>query len=77
LELAKILCVRGQLEAAVGNVGVARSMQVEVQGVAVTIGVGPDSELSREIAKLRSALDESPCSGSNLTADEMSGRSRP
>ncbi len=56
LELAELLCTRGQAEVATGDLGAARTTLAEAETLMAAIGAGPDSELGREIAKLRVAL---------------------
>ena len=58
LWLAMLLCTRGRVEVTAGDPGTARAALVEVEAVAATTGAGSDSELGREIAKLREALNE-------------------
>ncbi len=56
LELAKLLGIRGRTEVALGDLEAAREALGEAEALAVAVGVGPDSDLSHEIAKLRQAL---------------------
>jgi Tfp pilus assembly protein PilF len=56
-ELAKLLCARGAFEVGTGDAAAARSVLAEAEKIAVAIGAGPGSELGREIAKLRRALE--------------------
>ena len=56
LELAKLLCARGLVEVNAHNLGVASSALAEAASIAVATKAGPDSELDREIVKLREAL---------------------
>ncbi|HCP46307.1 MAG TPA: hypothetical protein DIU15_09710 [Deltaproteobacteria bacterium] len=56
LELAKLLCRRGQLEGLVGSKVTAQATLVEAQSVAQRLGAGPDSELGRSLADLRAVL---------------------
>ena len=58
LELGKLLCRRGDLERTGGDLAAARSCLAEVEALAAAIHAGPDSELGRELAKLRQALTE-------------------
>ncbi len=55
-ELAKLLCIRGRHDVAAGALDLAHSALAEAETMATAIGVGPDTELSREIAKLREAF---------------------
>lgn len=56
LALAKLLCTRGRVEATVGDLDDARSALAEAETVAAAIGAERDSELGREITRLREAL---------------------
>ena len=54
MELAKLLCIRGQPSAAASP---TRPHALdEAESLAATIGAGPDSELGCKIAQLREAL---------------------
>ena len=55
-ELAGLLCTRGQAEVAAGDLDLARAALAEAEGVMAAIGAGPESELGREVAKLRAAI---------------------
>jgi predicted ATPase/class 3 adenylate cyclase/Tfp pilus assembly protein PilF len=56
LELAKLLCIRGRVETTVGELDAARAALAEAETAAAAIGIRPDCELGREIAKLREAI---------------------
>ena len=56
LELAKLLCIRGRTDAAVGDFDLARAALAEAETVAAALDAGVDSQLGREIASLREAL---------------------
>ena len=55
-ELSKLLCVRGTIEAAVGERDLAGAALAEAESIAAAMGSDPTSEVSREIAALRDAL---------------------
>jgi tetratricopeptide (TPR) repeat protein len=55
-ELAKIVCIKGRVEALAGATDLALAALAEAEAVAATISAGPDSELGRKIAQLREAL---------------------
>ena len=59
-ELAKLLCARGQAECALGDCDTARQALAEAEAAAVALGSEPDSELSREAARLREKLAAQP-----------------
>jgi hypothetical protein len=50
------LCTRGLAEVAAGGLDVARAVLGEAETLAATRGLGPASELGREIAQVREAL---------------------
>ena len=56
LELAKLLCRRGQLEGLVGSRDTAQARLDEAEEVAQRLGAGPNSELGRSLADLRAVL---------------------
>ena len=56
LGLVKLLSHKGQAEARAAEVDLGRSTLAEVETVAASMNAGPESELWREIAKLREAL---------------------
>ena len=56
LELAKFLCTRGLVEAAAGDFDAAGTALAEAQMLGAATGAGPDSELGRQMVKLREAL---------------------
>ncbi len=56
VEITKLLCIRGRAEFVAGDLGAAASALAEAESTAAALGAGPDSELWREIAKLREAL---------------------
>ncbi|MEO8741216.1 MAG: tetratricopeptide repeat protein [Casimicrobiaceae bacterium] len=55
-DLARLLCARGRVEGAGGDRGAAHAALVEAEQIASTIGAGPESELGREIEKVREKL---------------------
>jgi predicted ATPase/class 3 adenylate cyclase/Tfp pilus assembly protein PilF len=55
-ELAKLLCVRGRIEAALGDRASAQSALAEAETLAMAIVAGADSELSTKIVELRVLL---------------------
>ena len=55
-ELAKILCIRGRIDAASGDRDSAQSALAEAETLAVAMIAGPESELTRKIAELRVLL---------------------
>jgi predicted ATPase/class 3 adenylate cyclase/Tfp pilus assembly protein PilF len=55
-ELAKLLCIRGRIEAAAGDRDSAQSALAEAETLAVAVVAGPESELTRKIAELRGLL---------------------
>jgi predicted ATPase/class 3 adenylate cyclase len=55
-ELAKILCIRGRIDAAAGDRDSAQSALAEAETLAVAMIAGPESELTRKIAELRVLL---------------------
>ena len=56
LELAKLLCVRGQLELGAGDVAAAHEALRAAGALAAECGAGPDSDAGRDIAKLGALL---------------------
>ena len=54
--LARLLCIRGLVDAAASDSSAARAALAEAEAAAAALGVGPDSELRRRIAGLREAL---------------------
>ena len=56
LQLASLLCIRGRVEVAAGNLDVGRAALAAAATLAVAMDAGPESEVCREIAKLRDAL---------------------
>jgi serine/threonine protein kinase/tetratricopeptide (TPR) repeat protein len=56
IELGKLLCARGELEAGIGEEAAARATLGEVEAIAGRLQSGPDSELGRRVAKLRLRL---------------------
>jgi tetratricopeptide (TPR) repeat protein len=56
LELAKLLCLRGQLESDAENSAGARAALGEAEAHAIQSGLGPESELGRMLAQLRQRL---------------------
>jgi hypothetical protein len=56
-DLAKVLCVRGTVDVAEADMGAARDALAEAEGVALTIGVGPSSELAKRIQMLRQMIE--------------------
>ncbi len=59
LELAALLCVRGHLELDAGEWAKAAAALEEAVGNAAAVGVEPDSQLWKDIAKLRDAIGSS------------------
>jgi predicted ATPase/class 3 adenylate cyclase len=60
LALGKLLCVRGRVDHAEGKAGLALAALIEAETVATETVAGSDSELGREIAKLRQIVHRSP-----------------
>ena len=56
LELARLLCLRGEMELKRENVARAHAVLREVQAFVIQSGLGPDSEVGRKLAKVRQAL---------------------
>jgi predicted ATPase/tetratricopeptide (TPR) repeat protein len=56
VELAKILCIRVELEQECGNSELAHRLLAEAEQLGARIGAGPASELSRMLAEMRAAL---------------------
>ena len=56
-ELAKVLCIKGRVDVAFGDIASARAAVAEAQELAVAIGTGPDSKLGQEIAAVRDTID--------------------
>jgi predicted ATPase/class 3 adenylate cyclase len=56
LELAKLLCTRGHLHAAKGDVEPARAALSEAEALGVALSIGTNTELGRGIAQLRASL---------------------
>ena len=56
LELGKLLCTRGRADAAGGDKHRAGAALAEAEALATAFGASPESELRREIDKLRKAL---------------------
>jgi tetratricopeptide (TPR) repeat protein len=55
-ELAKLLCIRGRIEAALGDRTSAQSALAEAETLAMAIVAGADCELTTKIAELRVLL---------------------
>jgi predicted ATPase len=55
-ELANVLCVKARAELAAGHEDLAQATLAEAESIAVRIAARPDSELIREIAKVRQSL---------------------
>jgi tetratricopeptide (TPR) repeat protein len=55
-ELAKLLCVRAQVEQLAGDTGAASAALAEAETIAEEIRAGADSDLSQELTKARTAL---------------------
>jgi predicted ATPase/class 3 adenylate cyclase/Tfp pilus assembly protein PilF len=55
-ELAKLLCIRGRIKAALGDRASAQSALAEAETLAIAIVAGADSELTTKIAELRRLL---------------------
>jgi len=55
-ELGNVLCLRGEAEAAGGDLATARATLAEVEKIAGEIGAGTDSELAQRMARLRGAI---------------------
>jgi len=60
LELGKLLCHRGECERLAGDLEAARKALAEAESLRDAVAAGTDSELGREIAKLRQALAPVP-----------------
>lgn len=56
--LARVLCVRGLVDLANADAAAASAALSEAEAAAATMGVGPDSEIGRSLAKLRRALGD-------------------
>ncbi len=56
MELAKLSCIRGQLALATADRDAATCALAQAQAAAVVLEVGPESELGRDVARLRAAL---------------------
>jgi predicted ATPase/class 3 adenylate cyclase len=57
MELGKLLCIRGRADLVAGRAVDARAALAEANALAAATGAGPESELQREIARLRAHLD--------------------
>ena len=55
-QLAKLACVRGRAEFALGDLPAARAALAQAESAALALAVGPDSELRHEIDKLQRSL---------------------
>ena len=60
IELAKVLCIRAELEQGTGNVTAARAGLHEAQQLAERAGAGPESDLGRLLANARQAISPIP-----------------
>jgi predicted ATPase/Tfp pilus assembly protein PilF len=60
VELGIVVCKQGTLEIAQGNFDAAKSLLAEAEQISEAVGVAPESELGREIAKLRRVRSEAP-----------------
>jgi tetratricopeptide (TPR) repeat protein len=67
LDLAKLLCIRGCVEVGAGAFGAALAALEEAQSLASALAADPESELCREIVKLRLALERSRDSKPNAS----------
>jgi len=56
MKLAKLLCTRGRAEVTAGDLDAAGTALAEAETVATATGAGLDSELGRELVKLREGL---------------------
>jgi predicted ATPase/class 3 adenylate cyclase/Tfp pilus assembly protein PilF len=56
LDLAKVLCAKGRVAFAGGHADTARQALAEAQAIAARLGANPVSDLGRQIASLRGAL---------------------
>ena len=54
--LAPLLCIRGRAEVAAGERAGAAATLAEAEAMATAMGATPDTELGRELARLRAAL---------------------
>lgn len=58
-ELAKLMRIRGRMEARSGDIELAGALHAEAEAVAASIDAGPNSELVRESARLCAVLGRS------------------
>ncbi len=59
IELGKALCCLAALEHETGNLSSARARLSEAEALASSVGAGPDSDLGRELASVRQAIETS------------------
>ncbi len=57
MELAKLLCTRGELEVRCGDRAKAQTTLAEAESLALQVGADTDSDLGRGIAELRASID--------------------
>jgi tetratricopeptide (TPR) repeat protein len=57
VELGQLLCIRAELEHGDGEAAKARRTLSEAEDLARRIGSGPESQLGRDIAKIRKLLE--------------------
>jgi tetratricopeptide (TPR) repeat protein len=60
VELGKLICHRGECERLAGDLDAAHKALAEAESLRDAVAAGTDSELGREIAKLRQALAPVP-----------------
>jgi predicted ATPase len=68
-QLGVLLCIHGECERLAGDLPAARRQLADAESIAQKLVASPDSELGKEVAKLRAALDRS----SELPRDGSAG----
>ena len=59
VELGKLLCARGELEAKTGDLVLARAILTEAEALAAAVTAGPNSDLVGKLARLAEVLGSS------------------
>ena len=59
LQLGVVLCIHGECERLAGDLPAARRQLADAESIAQKLAASPDSELGKEVAKLRAALGQS------------------
>jgi len=59
LQLGVVLCIHGECERLAGDLPAARRQLADAESIAQKLAASPDSELGKEVAKLRAALGRS------------------